>query len=274
MIKKLPEPFVFNGKTFVSFEPQKPVNKVIAQTRARAQEDDSFGAQAVLAAGSVGRLIDDADKEVEDRKQIELAMNASPFANISYIMVQGLLVSGVDDVIEGVYPCPRCKTVQYSADPDNANPDDDDADRIRKLKVVCSPKVRTIKYDLEDPVVIESEEGEAVQTVNSVTLRPPTTEDLVRASRRVGIKNATTLNAVAYSLATIEVNGSAVDRKWQGEWGQMVYERMTKSDMIAIQKEVRKYGLKTTVKRICHQCGKEWDAEVDTGSFFASGLEE
>lgn len=274
MIKKLPLPFMFGGKKIVSADIQKPINKVIAQTRAKAQDDDSFGAQVILATGSTAKLIDGDGKEIEDRKQVELAFIAGPFRNVEFAILQGLLATGIDDVIEGIYPCPKCKKVQYSNEPDNSDPDHDDADRVRKLKIVIAPDVMEIYHDLEDPVeIIDADSGEVQETISSVRLHQITAEDLIKASRRVGTGNAVTFNAVSFALATMEVNGKKVDKKWQAEWGQFVYERMGIGDIRAIQKQTMSYGVKQTVKRTCNQCGKVWEAEVDTGSFFASGLE-
>lgn len=266
-------PFESNGKTITGANIQAPITQTIAQTLERARED-VYGAMSLLAVGSVASLIDEDGREISDRAQIKAIMQVAPFRNIEAINIKGLLASGVDDVIEGAYPCPKCKKVHYTAEPNNEDPENDDADRIRRLKMNIPDAVPFIFIELTEPIEkVDADTGEVLESIDSLKLRSPTVDDLTRAANRVGINNPTILNCVTYAQATLEVNGKKTDQKWKSEWGQWVYERLSRTDTRKIKDEIARYGLDTTMEHICRGCGKKWSAEVDTGSFFATGLE-
>ena len=234
---------------------------------------------AIFAVGSIASIIDSDGGSIDDKSTIKGIVNAMPYRDVEWLMIQAIIATGIDDVVEGIYPCPRCHTEVMSSEPDplfNVNDpehNDDDADRIRKLKTTICAAVRDFTIELEVPVQkIDADTDEVMEEVNAVKLRDPILDDMIRACRKVGMSNAERLNAAVYAEATLTVNGVPVDRKWKNEWGTWLYDRLDFADTRKVREEVQRYGLKSTIEKRCPKCKKVWEAEVDTGSFFASGL--
>lgn len=276
---KLPIPFVHLGRLIADVEIKRPGTEAIADCKDKMQDDDFYGGMAIFAAGTLTSLSDDDGNAITDKQGIKAAVLNMPYRSVEWILLQSMIKTGLDDVIEGIYPCPKCKKPYISADPDPEynlkDPDhnSDDADRISKLKTIMLDKPREFLIELATKVETQdADTDEVIDSVESVKLRDATINDMVRAARKVGVSNSDRLNAAIYAECTIEVNGKKVDKKWQNEWGTWLYDRIDYSDSRKIQAEMRKYGTKATVERVCRACGRKWEAEVDTGSFFASGL--
>lgn len=276
---KLPLPFVWNSRTITETTIKRPGTEAIADCKDKVASDDLYGGLAIFATGCLSALVDDDGKEISDKSTIKQVVMAMPYRDVEFVLIQAMIKTGLDDVIEGIYPCPRCKKEYIPADPDpeyNKNDPEhnsDDADRISKLKTIFLASPREFLIELETPVdTIDAETDEVINSVTSVKLRDPTMDDMIRAARKVGIGNEERFNAATYAECTVECNGQKVDKKWKNEWGTWLYDRIDFSDSKKIKSEMRKYGTKSTVERVCRYCGRKWEAEVDTGSFFASGL--
>jgi hypothetical protein len=277
---KLPLSFIFNGKLISEVNVKRPGTEAIADCKDKMQDDDFYGGMAIFAAGSIAGLIDSDEKEIIEKSTIRQAVQVMPYRDVEFVLLQAMIKTGIDDVIEGIYPCPRCKKNYIPADPDpeyNRNDPEhnsDDADRISKLRTVfLAGNPREFLIEFETAVeTIDADSDEVIDRVESVKLRDPIMDDMIRAARKVGIGNSDRFNSAIYAEATLECNGQKVDKKWKNEWGTWLYDKIDYTDSKRIQAEMRKYGTKTSVERTCRHCGKKWEAEVDTGSFFASGL--
>lgn len=276
---KLPIPFEHLGQVFTDVEIKRPNTDAIAECKDKIRAGNTYGGMAIFAAGSIANLSGDS-KTIEEKQDIRKAVNDMPYCDVETVLIQSVIASGIDDVIEGIYPCPRCKEDFIPADPDpDFDPDDpdhnwDEADRIRNLKIISAKEVgRTFTVELATPVQkIDAESKEVIETFETVELRDVTMDDMIRAERKVGLSNEDRFNSAVHTEATVKVNGQSIDRKWKGEWGTWLYDRIDYGDTKKIQEELRKFGTQALVQRTCRHCGKIWEAAVDTRSFFASGL--
>ena len=259
---KLPIPFEFGGKRYDEAEIRRPTGGVIADTKRVADQGDFYGAIATFVAGCLESL----GKET-DRGQLRVLTREMPYPDAEFLSIQSLILAGVADDMEGVYSCPRCHN-QIIVDVD-------DGEKISEIPVNYAEDLVAADVELVDPVILKNQStDEEIVNVQSLKVKVPTLGQLSRAFKRYGLNDQVRLQFAAYVDATETINGQTIDGHWKSSWGMLVFERMAASQVNAITRVLREYGMATFVERICTQCGKHWDAEVDTAGFFASGLRE
>lgn len=115
--------------------------------------------------------------------------------------------------------------------------------------------------------------GEVLETVESFTIKYPVLNDCIIAGRNMREGQEIRVQINIYIQSIIKVNGQSVERKWGATWGKLLFEELYPSDIEQISNELQKYGLKKEIERICNNCGKVWEAPVNTSNFFVLGLQ-
>ncbi len=255
----LPIPFEFGGKLYREAELRRPSGAVQADARKAADKGEVYEAMIVFVGGCLESL-----EGQTDRAQLRILTREMPYADGEYLAIQAMIKAGAADDIEGVYPCPRCHR-QLIIDAGGQ-------DKISDLPVRQVEEPPLIVAELETPAVVEKADGEELFRLDSLALGIPTLGMLSKAFARYGFADQVRLQFAAYVEATVKVNGQAPDGRWRTTWGMMAFERMDATDVNRITRQIREFGMETTLARTCPSCGKEWRAEVDTAGFFASGL--
>jgi hypothetical protein len=62
------------------------------------------------------------------------------------------------------------------------------------------------------------------------------------------------------------------DRAWKEAMGVRVFEKMDAIDTAKITDAMKRYSINVSKERVCLKCHHHWDAPLDFGNFFASGL--
>lgn len=261
---EIPVPFILNGETIREVQIRPFTGGVIADTKKVLDQGNPFDALAVFITGCLESM-----GEVRDRAALRAAVGKMPYKTADYLICQIATQDG-DDGVEGAYPCPRCDEKVFAEY--NANPDLDTRDHLGIQGLTKSQDPVTVELILKTPVEIPAD-GDPL-TITALTFDLPTLDDCSTAFRRVGRKDEIRLQFAIYLAALRTVNGEAVDAKWKTRYGSMVFEKMSRADLLKLGKDVNRYGIDTAIRKICHSCGKEFTAELNTSSFFGFALRQ
>lgn len=259
----LPIPIFSNGKPVGEYESRKIKGAVLADAKRTADNGDPYNAMAVFLAGCAERIGD-----IEDRHQIKSLVLNMPYASAEYLIAKIIVDGADDDGIEGMFECPRC----YHKIICEETEFEDTRDRFGDLPINAQQEPEEMfDYTLQDIVEIPAMQNE-IREVGSVTLRYPTLNDCSKAYLRQGSKDKGRLQFAIYNQALTGINGSEIDARWKNRYGMKMFEQMIRDDIREIGRLVGKYGLDNVVVKKCPNCGKSFEAVLDTRNFFASAL--
>lgn len=252
---RLPIPFEYEGRIIDDLEIKAPSSGVLAETQRVAEGGKMYAAFSVLTAGCL------------DEEDARAMVRVMPYRTCELLAIHAVLKISPDDGFEGVYQCPRCghkQVTEYSED-------EDTRDFVSDLYVGYADAAEPFEVELDSAVTVTSK-GEAIEQVSTLTFHHPTMQECQKAESRVGLKNPTKLNFAVLALAIDKVDGREVDDRWRTNLAPVVFEKMAAKDLAKINAEIARYGMSSTLPKVCHECGKEWDAPVNTSGFFASAL--
>ena len=132
---------------------------------------------------------------------------------------------------------------------------------------------RETVHPFEEPIEIKSK-GEVIEMIENFEIRYPTLADCMKAEARLGHSDTIRTQFNIYAEAIEKVNGQEADAKWKNRYGMLLFENMRnfRTDFKKIDSSMSKYGMKMQIEKQCPKCGKQWEAEVNTSSFFESAL--
>jgi len=264
---KLPIAFEFGGRVFTEMDFGKPTGGVLADTKKAADTGDYYTALAAFVGGSVKAFFTDDGEEENDRAQLRILTKEMPFADVEWASIRILLLAGNDDLVEGMYKCPRCGAQMVC--------EGEMADKITDLPVIFLEGVQKIEYELLHLVEIRDKSGEQVlASCQELVMHYPTIRDCIKAFQRTGISDTTRLQYAVLSEAIETVDGVKVAPEWKRMWGGQLFEKMDFDDVSAISKKTQAAGQQSMIEKSCSRCGRTFKVEADTTSFFASGLRE
>jgi len=269
----LPVP-IFSENIYDVIEYTKPKNKVITKAYEVAEKGNLFHAILELIAGCTVSLMSIDGDIIDSPGQIKKLIGAMPYMSAEVVGMKILATLNDNDVIEGMYVCPRCSTKVISEyDPEL---EIDTRDRVSDLPVICMEKNEydnEIIINLDDPVrFMNKRTGEQIETVNNFSIRYPTLNDCIIAGRNMQPGHEARVQLQLYTQAMIKVNGEEVKKNWVSVWGKMLFDEMYTADINKLGDAMQKYGLKKELEKMCHNCGKVWYPPVNTSNFFALGL--
>lgn len=267
---KLPKAIFLNDKIYTDIEIRKPRGKVLADVEEAASTGDIYTAMYQFILGCI-ESISGSDETVSDLNKLKELVKAMPYRSADFVSIQIMLMVDSKDYIEGIYTCPRCgkKIIAELKD------DTDTRDRISDLIIeIEETPTNSIHFDLVSPVIVSNEkDGSIIIEVDSVDIKTPTINDCILTAKQTGTVGGLRFQIALYKNCLLSVNGKAVSPKFKAEWGIYVFERMDTSDLKAIYEPIKKYGYQSTVEKRCYDCGKVWEATVNTSNFFVSGLQ-
>jgi hypothetical protein len=255
---RLPIPFEWAGERYEDAEVKSATAGVIADTNKSMRDGNWYNAMQTFTSGCLERL-----GSKTDVVGIRQAVREMPYPDAEFIAVQVFRKMGAEDRINALYTCPRqgCgHTIK------------DEEDRVGDLPVVSCEEPLVAHRDFDPPVEVATLQGEVLCEVQGIDIRIPSLGELARAFSKYGEADLVRVEFAAYVAATSMLNGEPPAKNWVATWGMMAFNRMSAEDVNAITEDFRRYGIQSRVTKTCPKCDAEWEAEVSTASFFASGL--
>lgn len=265
-------PIFSNERVYDQVEITKPKTGVIATTHEAAQRN-VFRGILEFVAGSIESITSVDGDVIENKTQIKKLCGLMPYVSADALALQIMATINKDDIIDGIYKCPRCGSqVVPEYDPSIGL---DTRDRISDLAVTCMDEYHNeITVTLPEPVKLKNKKtDEVLHVIESFAIRFPTLNDCIVASQGIMEGQDARMQIKIYITALIMVNGESVEKKWTATWGKLLFDNLSVADMSQIGDVLQSYGLDKYVDRVCPKCGKEWRAPVNTSNFFASGLQ-
>lgn len=267
---KLPIPIFHNGTIYDEVEAIKPKAGVLADTAEYIEKGDVFNGMFAFISGSVTEI--KAEKPVTSKEMIKMLIRRLPFRSAEVLAIDILMQLNIDDGVEGIYECPLCHEKSFAIKDDKV--EIDSRDFIRNIPIQSmSDYQETFTITLRDSIEIKDARNEQpLYNVESITMQHPTLQDTIRAYHKQGNVTAMRRQLAIYTEALIKINDEIVDTPLRNLWGMFIFEKIDIASLNEIGSIVSQYGMSGTVEKVCKECGKKWDAELDTSNFFVSGL--
>jgi hypothetical protein len=267
--------FSNDGSIYNEADFRKPRTCVITETYEEAQKGNIFSAMTYFVAGCITSITDLGGNTVDNPIEIKKLVKEMPYITGEQFAIKIMATLNENDVIEGVYICPRCDT-QHISNFDSVL-DIDNRDRVSDLKInYMDPEnyVNEIYVIPENPVkIFNKNTGETLITIENFTIKHPTFNDCILAGNNMRAGQEVRTQLKVYTKSLIFVNEENVDLKWVSAYGKLLFDNLEVDDIKQISDELQKYGIEKRLKKICTNCGKEWSPIINTSNFFASGLQ-
>lgn len=270
---QLPIPIANGGKRYTHCEVVAPKTSVIADTEREAKKSIYSGI-LTFVAGGIDKLYDSDGKEIDEPTVIKRICRDMPYRTAEYLAIQIVLEIDPDDGFEGYYHCPRCGQEMISED----DPEQDTRDHISDLNVTFMEEESLVfKVEIDPPLDIKDKKsGEIIESIESLTLEYPTLGTCIAAQGKYGASGAVRQQFAFYVDSLKQINGEEIDQKTRSQWGMYIFENLRAGKhgpLAQISENVRRYGMENSIQKTCPNCGKVWQAPVDTSNFFGSALQ-
>lgn len=266
----LPIPIFHNGTVYEEVEVTKPKAGVLADTAEYIEKGDVFNGMLVFISGSVTEV--KAEKPVVAKEMIKTLIRRLPFRSAEVLAINILMQLSVDDGIEGIYECPLCHEKQFATKDDEADIDSRDFIRNIPIKSMTEHK-ETFTVALQEPVEIkDARSDQPLEIIESITMHHPTLQDTIRAYHKQGSSTTMRRQLAIYTESLEKIGDEEVDTPLRNLWGMYIFEKMDIASLNEIGITIAQYGMSGTVEKVCKECGRKWNAELDTSNFFVSGL--
>lgn len=263
---------LWNSKTvYTDVELRAPSAPTIAATQ-EAWQKGMYRGVVTFLSGCVAAFQGPDGAEETNRDGIAHLVKRMPHASAETVAVYALLEGDQDDGIEGAYNCPRC---DHQIICEYLSAEEDTRDHVRALPVLCQEQpVRTFTFTLVNPVVClpPSVAGEPAVTATGFTMRYPTLLDCIEGENQVPGRGGLRQELAICTQAIEAVDGDAMTPGVLGSAAAVIMQQFGKEEMKRLRAAMGKWGIANTVRKCCPNCGKVWDATVNTTNFFVSAL--
>jgi hypothetical protein len=275
---KLPVPIFFGNKKYTDCEYELPTGGVFANVNKTARSGDYFSALRSFLIGCIKLLMDSDGNIVEDSIQLKSLISKMPTRTADYISTMILVeYNDGDDEIEGIYSCPRCYHKIIAENKIIDGMEMNTCDHVSDLAIgYWESENDKIQVDLSKPVKFYNPVSkEILREINSFEMRFPTLEDGINAFVKYGGQDEIRLQFQMFINAIISIDGEDVDNKWKNAHGMMMFEsiKSVKKDLSQIIGVIKKYGINPEREKTCPECGKVFNAAINTTSFFVRALQ-
>lgn len=180
-----------------------------------------------------------------------------------------MLIYDPQDLVEGLYNCPRCYHRIVCENRDGF----DTRDRISDLPVIpFEGDADRFSISLSQPLILKDKAGNVLYNITTMEFRHATIDDLIAASSMF-TQDYTRRQYKIYMDCLIGINGGSIDTVIKQHFGIKMFDSIANiRDLNLVSREMRKYGRQTRVTKECPECGKQFEVEINTANFFASGL--
>jgi len=273
---KLAVPIFSNdGEIYNEVETRKPKSKVLTRAYEVMQKEGAFSAMVEFLSGCISSITSIDGKIIDNPNLIRRLSGLMPYVSAEAVSLEIIGTLNKDDVIDGIYTCPRCgEKIIGEYDPRTGL---DTRDKVSDLGVSMLKEneyINEIAVTPEEPVKFYNKKtGEVIQTVEHFSVRYPTLNDCIISSRGMQKGEEVRVQLKIYSQSLLKVNGEIADDKWKKMWGNLLFDELYPEDIAQIGNILQNLGIEKTVEKVCNNCGKVWEATVNTSNFFASGLQ-
>jgi len=276
---RLAIPIFHSDAVYTTAEIRKPTGKALADTRKASDSGDFFSALRVFLGGCIESFTTKEGQTVVDKVALKSLIPKLPYKSAEQLAISivSLHNSDDDDGIEGVYYCPRCQHKVISQYLMSDGIEIDTRDFISQLTTgYYDGDTGMFTVDLSENVVIKNAtNGEVLEEIESFEMRFPTLEHGISAYQRYGGNDDIRLQFAMFAQSLVSVNGVEIDSRWRNNFGMILFEGIkdTKVDLgKKIIQNINTFGVISTVRKNCPNCGKEWLAHISTSNFFVSAL--
>ncbi len=260
---KLCIPLVYKKKTYTDIEITKPKAGVLADTHEAFEEKTPYHGIHKLISGSVVSISEGEDT-IDNRAEIISATKQLSYQAASQVALQIMLSINKNDKIEIMGKCPRCGHKYIS----------EDEGFLKDLTVVYMDEYSVLHFDLEEPIQIKNKATEEIlQDIESFDMRYPTMNDCINGVMHTHSAGSMKVQYAIYAYSIVKVNKEPVDTIWQKTWGEWFINNLHYDTLRDIGRSMQEYGHDMSIDQVCIKCKKEFKADVDTSSFFESGLQ-
>ena len=269
----LPIP-IFNGeKIYNIVEIKKPTTGVLTVTYEAKERGNNFKAVLEFVSGCIESITSLDGDVIDSKSEIKRLTGMMPYVSAETLALKIMALINEDDVIEGVYYCPRCGKQIV----DEIESEIDQRPRISELEVNnmdISDYNNEIFVSLDESIKFRNKDTkEIIEEIENFSIRFPTLNDCILACQGMREGQEVKRQLKVYANSIIKINKIEVNKKWIATWGTLLFSNMFPGDFKQISKVMQRYGLKQTIEKTCCNCGKVWNATINTSNFFASGLQ-
>ena len=266
--------FSEDGKIYDFVEIRKPKTKIITRAYEFVEKNNVFTAMLELLSGCVVSVTSMEGEIIDNPVMIRKLMGNIPYVSAEAVALKIIGTLNENDVIEGVYKCPRCGERIIGGYDSVLGIDT--RDRVSDLAVTCLDKqnyINEIQVVPENPIKFFNPKTEEVlQEIESFAIRYPTINDCIIAGRGMQPGQEIRVQMKIYIQSLLKVNGKEINKSWTATYGQLLFDELYPDDMAQIGDALQSVGLSKTIDKTCNSCGKVWEASINTSNFFASGL--
>lgn len=271
----LPVPIFKEDKIYNIIEYKKPKTGVISKSFEAIERSGAFYGMVEFLSGCIQNITSIDGEIIDNPSMIKKLVGAMPYITAETVALKILSTINKDDVIEGFYTCPLCGNQWIeSYDKDLQI---DTRDRISDLPITNLEEdeyINEIPVTLAEPVTFKNlKTEEIIDTVESFSIRFPTLNDCIIASRGMTKNQEVRIQMKIYIQSLVKVNDLDVKKSWIATWGQILFNELYPDDIEQIGRVLKNLGIQKTLVKTCEECGKTWDAPVNTSNFFVSGLQ-
>lgn len=264
----LPIPIFYSGKIYKTVEYKNVTAGTLADTRQAIQGGNSYKALKVFLENSIISI-----EDITEKSEIKHLVGYMSYRTAYLVAIKILLLSTINDGVEGIYVCPRCDhqiIAEYNEDPEL-----DTSDHISSLEIINMDNEYEIEnYDLEYPIGSNfSNIPDSLLKIESVSVKFPTLNHCIRASSVLGEKNDVQLQMEIIGNAIVKLNDIEVTKQLRDRYMGTLLKRMAISDFKNLNEKLNKFGLQELIVKTCPECDKVFKVPLNTANFFALSLQ-
>lgn len=267
----LPIPIFRNDKIYTAVDIQKPRTGVITKAYdAAVYKGLNFKALYEFVSGCIDTIYSQDGESESDPAAIKRICGMIPSVSAETVALKVMALINENDYIEGVYTCPRCGEKIITGE-DGIT---DTRDKVADLEIVNMEGHfdNSIFVQLSEVIRIKDQRtGEVLETIENFEVRYPTLNDCMNAEE--GQRSDVAIALRIYCNSLQKVNGMDATGQWKGTYGMLMMNKIYPRDLSIISNAIKKYGIQKTKQRTCIECGKVWEAPLNTSNFFVSGLQ-
>lgn len=245
---KLPIRIKVDGEQIEDVELREMSGADIAEVKKVGMNGDIYSAFLTFAVSCTKSLGD-----ITDKKLITEAYKNAPFDTVYAVAIFGMALTRGIDKVEGMYKCKCGSIIDHTGE--FADP----------LPIYESIDNENIEFACQKIEICNTKTQETVFSVEKLLMKRPTVDDLIKAFRKYP-DDSTTMQFELYKNCILEVDGREISSKDKSNYGDMIFRKMSFSDLSNLNKAMSlSFG---KVECVCMKCKRRWVTDLDLTNFF------
>lgn len=245
---KLPIRIRVDGEQIEDVELREMSGADIAEVKKVGMNGDIYSAFLTFAVSCTKSLGD-----ITDKKLITEAYKNAPFDTVYAVAIFGMALTRGIDKVEGMYKCKCGSIIDHTGE--FADP----------LPIYESIDNENIEFACQKIEICNTKTQETVFSVEKLLMKRPTVDDLIKAFHKYP-DDSTTMQFELYKNCILEVDGREISSKDKSNYGDMIFRKMSFSDLSNLNKAMSlSFG---KVECVCMKCKRRWVTDLDLTNFF------